>query len=234
VFERVRHQRIGHVLEALDAAILRAHRCWFGGGTAIALKYGEYRESVDIDFLVSDLAGYRGLRHLLTGVQGIAALARNGPPWEQPRETRADQYGIRALLVVQEFKIKFEIVLERRMALAMPADTDRICGIATLTTLDLLASKLLANSDRWGDGGVFSRDVIDLAMMQPKLPVLRQAVAKAQQAYGDAVLRDLGKAIDHMKTSEGWLEHCMQALAISVPRAVVWQRLRALERILPS
>jgi len=55
------------------------------------LKYGEYRESGDIDFLVSDLAGYRGLRHLLTGVQGIAALARNGPPWEQPPETRADQ-----------------------------------------------------------------------------------------------------------------------------------------------
>lgn len=81
---------------------------------------------------------------------------------------------------------------------------------------------------------MFSRDVIDLAMMQPKLPVLRQAVAKAQQAYGDAVLRDLGRAIDYMKTREGWFEHCMQALAIRVPRAVVWQRLRALERVLPS
>jgi len=31
----------------------------------------------------------------------------------------------------------------------------------------MATSKLLANSDRWADEGVFNRDVIDLAMMQP-------------------------------------------------------------------
>ena len=34
----------------------------FGGGTAISLRHGEFRESVDIDFLTCDLAGYRRLR----------------------------------------------------------------------------------------------------------------------------------------------------------------------------
>ena len=54
MFERPHHQRIAHVLAALDADALRQHACLFGGGTCIALRYGEYRESVDIDFLVSD------------------------------------------------------------------------------------------------------------------------------------------------------------------------------------
>jgi hypothetical protein len=49
-----------------------------------------------------------------------------------------------------------------------------VCGIATLTPLDMLTSKLLANSDRWNDDGVFNRDVIDLAMMSPPLPMLRR------------------------------------------------------------
>jgi hypothetical protein len=40
------------------------------------MSYGEYRESVDIDFLVSDVASYRNLRQLLTGADGIAAIVR--------------------------------------------------------------------------------------------------------------------------------------------------------------
>jgi len=55
MFERPYHQRIALVLQALDGSLLRENGCLFGGGTSIALRYGEYRESVDIDFLVSDL-----------------------------------------------------------------------------------------------------------------------------------------------------------------------------------
>ena len=67
VFERPHHQRIASVLQGLDGELLRTHACSFGGGTAIALRYGEFRESVDIDFLMSDLAHYRQLRLLATG-----------------------------------------------------------------------------------------------------------------------------------------------------------------------
>ena len=48
MFERPHHQRIAQVLLTLDGSLLREHCCLFGGGTAIALCYGEYRESVDI------------------------------------------------------------------------------------------------------------------------------------------------------------------------------------------
>ncbi len=50
MFNRPHHQRIAHVLSALDGSVLAQNACWFAGGTCIALKFGEYRESVDIDF----------------------------------------------------------------------------------------------------------------------------------------------------------------------------------------
>lgn len=74
VFERPHHRRIAQVLQSLDGAALRGRQCLFGGGTAIALCCGEFRESVDIDFLVSDLAAYRQLRQALTGAQGLWAI----------------------------------------------------------------------------------------------------------------------------------------------------------------
>jgi hypothetical protein len=233
MFERPHHQRIAQVLGALNAPLLLQNKCLFGGGTAIALRYGEYRESVDIDFLVSDVACYRNLRQLLTGPDGITAIAQ-GPvlPFAQVKDVRADQYGIRTVLRVAEHAIKFEIVLEGRVALELGATGEPVCGIATLTALDMAASKLLANSDRWADDGVFNRDVIDLAMMQPALPLLRQSVMKAQGAYGDAIQRDLAKALLRLQNRQGWLERCMLALSMPAPKALVWQRLRALRKVL--
>jgi len=76
MFERPHHQRLAQVLLALNGPLLRENRCLFGGGTAMALRYGEYRESVDLDFLVSDVGSYRTLRQLLTGSQGIMTLVR--------------------------------------------------------------------------------------------------------------------------------------------------------------
>lgn len=233
MFERTHHQKIALVLHALNGPVLQAHHCLFGGGTAMALRYGEYRESVDIDFLVSDLGSYRSLRHALTGPQGMAAITHpDAQPLQQAREMRADQYGIRTTLRVQEQPIKFEIVLEGRIMLDAPAPSDTLCGIATLTPLDMATRKLLANSDRCMDDGVFSRDLIDLAMMAAPLPLLRQAVAKAEQAYGPSILRDLDKAIRRMQERQTWLDRCMQAMAIDVPKALLWQKIRALRRVL--
>jgi hypothetical protein len=152
----------------------------------------------------------------------------------QLRDIRADQYGIRTMLLVAEQPIKFEIVLEGRIKLAEPAAKDVVCGIFTLTVLDMATSKLLANSDRWADDGVFSRDLIDLAMMQPALPLLRQAITKAEVAYGQAVRGDLGKAINQLQQRQGWLERCMQAMAMTLPKALVWQRVSNLRKALSA
>lgn len=234
MFERPHHQRIARVLQALDGDLLRAQHCWFGGGTVMALRYGEYRESVDIDFLVSNLAGYRELRQRLTQAGGIVNLLRaNAAPLEQSREVRADQYGIRTALLVAGQVIKFEIVLEGRMTLEPPTPDDEICGITTLTPLDMAAGKLLANSDRWADDGMFSRDLIDLAMMEAPLLLLQRALVKAEAAYGAAILRDLEKALTRLMSRQGWLERCMQAMDMRPPKALLWQRLRKLQKLLP-
>ena len=235
MFERPHHQRIAHVLAALDGEALRQHGCLFGGGTCIALRHGEYRESVEIDFLVSDAAGYRELRQLLTGPAGLNAVVRPGAqPLTMLREVRADQYGVRTVVQMDSQAIKCEIVRETRIALETPGPDDVVCGIGTLTRLDLAASELLANSDRQADDSVFSRDVIDLAMMGLRLPVLRKAMAKAEQAYGPAVARDLATAIDRLQKRQGWLERCMQAMAMTLPKAVLWQEIRTLRRLLPA
>lgn len=229
-FERPHHRRIAKVLASLDGPLLCGAGCLFGGGTAIALRHGEFRESVDIDFLVSNVQGYRDLRQRLTGPQGIAEIARAGATLTAARDVRADQYGIRTLLDVQGEKIKFEIVLEARIELAPPGPADLVCGVASLTLLDMVASKLLANSDRWADDGVFSRDLIDLAMLRPPPGLFNAAAAKAERAYGAAVLADLGKAIEHLTGRHGRLERCMKALQMRMPKAVLWQKIRALER----
>lgn len=234
MFKRQHHQQIAYALRALDGPLLRENNCLFAGGTVMALRFGEYRESVDIDFLVSDITGYRNLRQLLTGAKGIAAIVRKGvEPLIQQREIRADQYGIRTVLAVAGQPIKFEIVHEGRIELSPPEAGDEVCEIATLTPLDMAASKLLANSDRWADDGVFNRDVIDLAMMGPSLGLLRQAVAKAETAYGQAILRDLKKAIDRLQQRHDRLERCMEALAMTQPKALVWKNIRSLRRVIP-
>lgn len=229
MFEREHHRRVAAILEALDAELLAANSCLFGGGTAIALRYAEYRESVDIDFLVSDIDGYRALRERLSGAGGIQAIARAGTSLKQARDMRADQYGVRTMLAVDGVEIKFEIVLEARITLEPPGAADRVCGVATLSPLDLAASKLLANSDRWRDDAALSRDLIDLAMMCPPKKLLRLAIAKARTAYGDSIEQDLAKAIHNLRERPHRLDHCMQAMRMTaVPKALLWKRIKAL------
>jgi hypothetical protein len=195
------------------------------------MRYGEYRESVDIDFLVSSAAGYRELRQLAGA--GLGPLFKDSNlPFAPGREVRTDQYGIRSMLEVVGRDIKIEIVREGRVELDPPGPNDTVCGIATLPPLDMATSKLLANSDRWNDDGAFSRDLIDLAMMKPNKELLVRAVGKAQGAYGNAILQDLAKAIKRIEEHNGWLERCMEAMAINIPKAVLWKYIRRLKIVL--
>lgn len=228
MFKREHHKRIAMILQSLNADLLEKHNCLFGGGTAIVLARDEYRESVDIDFLVSDKKGYQELRQLLIG-KGINGITRKGMPLTSIRDIRADQYGIRTMLGVNDIEIKFEIVLEGRIQLSPPLTEEKICGVSTLTSLDMAATKLLANSDRWSDDSVFSRDLIDLAMVDLSPEPLTQAKQKAADAYGESIERDLKKAILTLAQRKGRLEECMDALKIdTTPKALLWSRIRGL------
>jgi len=64
---------------------------------------------------------------LITGPDGITAIVRTGAvPLVQTREIRADQYGIRMMLQGADRQIKFEIILEGRIALDAPGAKDEL------------------------------------------------------------------------------------------------------------
>ena len=225
MFTRLHHQRIAKVLESLDADLLKRHNCLFAGGTAIALGYGEYRESVDIDFLVSDLASYRYLRNSVRE-QGLQVLMKSTDANQlQTSDIRSDQYGIRTKVFVEGKPIKFEIFLEGRISLAKPGKKDSVLGVATLMKIDMAVSKLLANSDRGLDRGMHCRDVIDLAMLNLSKAEFPEATTKGEAAYGEAILKDLAKVIGMLGDANGLLERCMKAMDVSVPRALLWQNI---------
>jgi len=217
------------VLSALESEVLERHHCYFGGGTAIALRYGEYRESIDIDFTVSDRAGYSELRSRLRNRVDLAPIVKAGEVLDVAREVRVDQYGIRTAVVIAGVAIKFEIVSEGRVAFEVPSDSDRICGLKALSPLDMTTTKLLANSDRWADRSVMSRDLIDLAMMEPPLELLRRAIYKGEQAYQKAVRLDLAKAIDLLRRHPQRVEDCLTSMKmIETPAALLMQRVEDL------
>jgi hypothetical protein len=235
LFEREHHRNVALVLQALDPQVLAAHHCWFGGGTAMALRHGEYRESVDIEFLVADRSGYRDLRQMLGGAVTLGPLVRPGLAVQVVRELRADQFGIRTQVRSGTALIKFEIVLEARIEFDEPGPEDQVCGIRTLAPVDLAAEKLLANADRWPDDGVFSRDLIDLAMQGASRAVLEAACAKAEAAYGASVRRSVAAAVEALRKRPHRLDECMRALSITgLSKAQLWTRIRKLAKALPA
>ena len=86
-FVRPEHQIIAEMLERMDSRFLLDCECWFGGGTAIVLKLGEYRKSLDLDFLCASREGYRKLREGFFE-HGVRAVFPE--PVQTLREVRAD------------------------------------------------------------------------------------------------------------------------------------------------
>lgn len=228
MYKRDRHNLIATVLVMLDRDLLRDHRAYFGGGTAIAMRFGEYRTSFDIDFMVEDADGFRELRALVKA-GGLLALVQ--PEFRAAlgaTDARADQYGIRGYFLLGGAELKFEIVREGRIVLDTPGAQDQVAGVASLTETDLVAEKLLANSDRWADSAVFNRDAIDLAFMGIGNLEDHRGFAKARAAYGPSVPRDLQSAVTKLIEDPRWLERCHDVLEIDVPQAVLVKKLKRL------
>ena len=57
-FHRPWRRLVWQVLESLNSDLLSSAKCYFGGGTRIALALGEFRESVDVGFLCSCISPF--------------------------------------------------------------------------------------------------------------------------------------------------------------------------------
>lgn len=189
------HARIARLLRTLDSGFLTESSCWFGGGTAIVMKHGEYRMSLDVDFLCSSQDGYRALRQAVTarGSEGIFAQ-----PVKQLRDFRCDQYGLRTAIEFEGHPVKFEIVREGRIEVS--GAFDAVLGCPLLSPIDQFAEKLLANSDRCRDTSTCYRDALDLGILilgnGGTIP--GPALAKAEAAYGVDIRRHTRWVVDHL------------------------------------
>lgn len=207
------HRRIASILESMDGDFLAKAGCVFAGGTAIAMRLDNYRLSADIDFLCSSRKGYSLIRQAVGpfSSDGLSVLFRR--PVTQLREVRADRYGIRTVLEADGVPIKFEIVSEGHIHLA--PSRERLFGVPLIRPTDAFATKLLANSDRWADRSVLSRDLLDLAgMVDAWGPIPRSSKAKARTAYGGAVMADLKAAAAFFQSEEEYRERCFHEMHI--------------------
>ena len=191
-FVRPHHRLIFKVLSELNTDFLSTCQCYFGGGTRIVLELNEYRESVDVDLLCADPAGYRQLRQTITQ-SSLGEICSN--KLKLLREVRADMYGIRTYFEVDSRPVKFELIREGRINLT----STRIeqSPVPVLSPISCFAEKLLANADRGADKRFLSRDLIDLAFMSFHWfdEVFEAGFEQAKESYGDTVKRELNTAL---------------------------------------
>lgn len=206
------------VLKALDAAYLASAQCYFGGGTRIVLGIGEYRESADLDFLCASREGYRALRGTVSN-RSLGKIAR--VRLKHAREVIADRYGIRTVLDIAGEKLKFEIILEARIALS--GGTTKELRVPALDAESCCAEKFLANADRWSDESFLGRDVVDLAFMAVRWGrgPLRAGLAIASDAYGKVVAADAKRAATKMLERAEWRRRCVAALGLTDTRTLL-------------
>jgi hypothetical protein len=215
MFRREQHRQVLVLLQAFDTALLSRCRFLFGGGTRIVLQLDEYRESHDIDFLCSDAEGYAELRFQASS-RGYDSLFRAEARREfhLPREMRIDQYGIRFPVEIQGRVIRVELIREARIGLDPGVKPDW-SPVDCLALTDCFAEKLLANSDRWADRQVLSRDLIDLGALRRRTgPIPDRSWDKAEAAYRTAAKDDLHKALNAFLGDASHQRRCFEGLHI--------------------
>jgi nucleotidyltransferase AbiEii toxin of type IV toxin-antitoxin system len=222
MFRLAQHRSVLALLRDFDAEILDRCGFLFGGGTRIVLELEEYRVSQDVDFLCADASGYADLRLRVTerGYAGLftpSGLER----LTFPREIRVDQYGARFPVTCDGEALRVELIREARIGLDPGVRADW-CPVRCLSIPDCFAEKLLANSDRWADRQLLSRDLIDLSAMRLRFGAIpNRAWEKAEAAYKAACLGDLEKALAAFAGAPEYQQRCFAGLRIAAPEAIL-------------
>lgn len=210
MFKLDHHNYVLTILDSLRSDFFNDISAYFGGGTLLTLLYGEYRLSKDIDFICPIGDGYRLLRSEIYD-KNYSALFKNFSGITLPREIKADQYGVRFAVKVNDSPIKFEIVAEARISL-QTAEYHTWSDVPCLSFEDSCAEKLLANSDRWADRSSESKDLIDLSMLRLQSEIPENSIKKAEAAY--PVMKPLEKAIRFFQSEPVYRAKCFSSLQV--------------------
>ena len=212
---RPHHQPVMSLLNSLSVELLESTACYFGVGTRIVLELGEYRESLDVDFLCANQDGYRELRNQVS-TNSLGDLFVHQPTLLH--EVRADMYGIRTFLEVDAQPVKFEIIREARIPLEGINNTDLV--VPSLDHSTCVAEKFLANTDRGLDISTRSRDLIDLAFMAGSWTdaEIASGLKLAEAAYGASVLKLLASTTELFK--DDFRKQCLTELEVRNKRTL--------------
>lgn len=221
MFNRDHHRAIAVVLNAFNPDYFYERRCYFGGGTLLALSFGEYRQSIDIDFLISDPDQIRLLRRDLHD-RGYSVLFKKAEPKfplrpDQPRVTRD-----KVVFAVQphDTPLKVEIIFEERIVLDDAREAP-FTAMPCLTIRDSIAEKLMANTDRGLDTAYFAKDLIDLAFVVTETEFLDDAVEKVHGSSNRyEVTEPLRRAIEYFGEHADFRLQCYAQLQVSAPRDI--------------
>jgi hypothetical protein len=209
-FKHERHNDILRIIQAMDQEFLNENYCFFAGGTAIAMAYGEQRLSFDIDFLVND-TGMKAIRdRVFEG--GLRSLFQKDSITTS-RESK-NGYSIKALVSIDDKPpIKLEIVNEGRIKLEGCRGTiSQDENLMTITPKTMVTQKFLALTDRGLDVGYHHRDFWDLMILAENVskPEFRAGYSAAKLAYGKSVESSITKvqkeAIKHKKSDADFLK----------------------------
>ena len=217
MFKLEHHQKIHTVLEALNSDFFKSIGAYFGGGTQLALQYGEYRWSKDIDFICPVGAGYKALRDALSE-RSYSVLFSHTEALKFPRDIRADQYGVRFPVEIDHTITKFEIVAEGRISLGKPTFLEW-CSVPCLNFDDDCTEKLLANTDHWNDASIEARDLIDLAILRLQGRISTSAFDKANSAYD--VEGSLRKSLEYFQSNSDLRTRYFNALNLKSPPLII-------------
>ena len=222
MFRRERHRKVQAVLAAFDADLLSRCSAFLGGGARIVLELGEYRDSHSIMFLCSDAEGYGELRF---AVASLAYDALFKPDRKRElhlaREIKFDQYGFRFPVEMDGETIRVEMLREARIEFD-PGVRPEGLPVGCLSLVDCYAEKLMANSDRWADRQVLSRDLIDLSALRRRVgPIPEEAWQKVEETYRGFGRNNLLKALLAFTGDAAYQQQCFQGLHVDEPEELL-------------
>jgi hypothetical protein len=205
--------RLAPLLEALDADLLEEAGCVLGGGAAVALSLGAYREVGGVRVLCASAEGYRVLKARLHEA-GLDALLRVPGSLKALRAPRADPWGVLAAVEVEGRPVRVE--LARELGLGPGSARHPELGVPVLGRVDLFCERLLSNADRWANPASLGRDAIDLLVMTGAWgPIPEAAWAKAWAIGGDLVEHAHAQAMAGL-SDPAQLARCGRGLSLSV------------------
>lgn len=177
------HQIIESALNEFNADFFCANNIVFGGGTRIALELGEFRESVDIDFLCPNRDSYRAVREQVMNTT-LGLLVKKD--FTYVRDIRADRDAVRTIISHKGIKIKLEFVSFDNYDLKSCFDTTKF-PVPFLDKTSCFYTKLLANADRKLVSPY--KDILDIiAMYKAWGNIPNEAIKLAENRYGKKVI----------------------------------------------